>query len=119
MFKRYKVLTKEYMQNYKAKRDGKVPRLEKKIRRILIRTINKEIKVAIKYGKKEMLFKLSKYNVLNDSLASNTDGECYKRILLEVISEYERNGIKVSEHPYSPYKCDYSFDLEGVFDNDN
>ncbi|WP_171299833.1 hypothetical protein [Enterococcus cecorum] len=119
MFKRYKVLTKGYMQKYKAKSDKKVPRLEKKIRKCLIGKINKEIKICIKYGKKEILFKLSKYNVLNDSLASKTNGECYKRILLEVISEYERNGIKVSEHPYSPYKGDYIFDLEGVFDNDN
>lgn len=119
MFKKSKVLTREYMQDYKSKRDKKVPRLEKKIRRILIRYINKGIKITIKYGEKEMLFKLSKYNVLNDSLAGKMDDECYKRILLEVISEYERNGIKVSEHPYSRFKGDYIFDLEGVFDNDN
>lgn len=107
------------MQNCKAKRDEKVPRLEKKIRRILIRKINKEIKICIKYGEKEILFKLSKYSVLNDSLARKTNDEYYKKILREVISECEKNGIKVSEHPYSPYKGDYIFDLEGVFDDDN
>lgn len=119
MFGKHKVLTKEYMQKYKDKRDGKVSRLEKKIRSILIRYINKEIKIAIKYGKKGIFFKLSKHCILNDSLARKTDDEYYKRILLEVISEYEKNGIKVSENPYSPYKDDYAFHLEGVFDNDN
>lgn len=119
MFGKYNVLTKEYMQNCKAKRDEKVPRLEKKIKKRLIEKINKEIKIGIKYGEKEIFFKLSKYSVLNDSLARKTNDEYYKRILLEVISECEKNGIKVSEHPYSPYKGDYIFDLEGVFDNDN
>ena len=118
MFKRYKILTKEYMQSYKAKSDGKAHRLEKKIRRILIRNINKEIKIAIKYGKRGIFFQLSKYNALNASLASKV-GEYYERILLEVISEYERNGIKVSGYPSLPHKGDYVFDLEGVFDNDN
>lgn len=117
--KRYNVLTKEYMQNYKTKSDEKVHRLRKKIRRILIRGINKEIKIAIKYGKKGIFFQLSKYNALNDSLAKKTDDEYYERILTEVISEYERNGIKVSGHPHLPRKGDYVFDLEGVFDNDN
>lgn len=119
MFKSYKVLTKEYMQNYKAKSYEKVHRLEKKIRRILIRNINKEIKICIKYGKKGVFFNLSKYNVLNDSLAKKTDNEYYEKILREVISEYENNGIKVHENPYSAYKFDYVFDLEGVFGNDN
>lgn len=119
MFKRYKVLTKEYMQKYKAKRDKKVPRLEKEIRKCLIGKINKEIKICIKYRKGGVIFKLSKYNFLNDSLARKVDDEYYKRILQEVIGEYESNGIKVSENPYSPYKDDYIFDLEGVFDDDN
>lgn len=117
MFKSYKVLTKEYMQNYKVKSDEKVHRLEKKIRRILIININKELKICIKYGKKGIFFNLSKYNVLNDLLAKKIDDEYYERILLEVISEYEKNGIEVSGHPYLPHKYDYVFDLEGVFDN--
>lgn len=57
MFKKSKVLTREYMQDYKSKRDKKVPRLEKKIRRILIRYINKGIKITIKYGEKESKYK--------------------------------------------------------------
>lgn len=119
MFKKNKVLTREYMQDYKSKSDEKVHRLEKKIRRILIININKEIKICIKYGKKGIFFNLSKYNVLNDSLAKKIDDEYYERILLEVISEYECNGIEVSGHPYLPHKGDYVFDLEGVFDDDN
>lgn len=69
MFGKHKVLTKEYMQNYKAKRCVQNPRMENKIRKYLIRKINKELKIGIKYGEKVGSLKLSKYNVLNRSLA--------------------------------------------------
>lgn len=119
MFRSYKVLTKEYMQDYKSKRCVQNPRMEKKIRKRLIGKINKEIKIAIKYDRMDVYLKLSKHSVLNNLLASKTDDKYYERILREVISEYESNGIKVHENPYSPYKDNYVFDLKGVFDNDN
>lgn len=119
MFGKYTVLTKEYMQNYKAKRCVQNHRMEKKIRKYLIRKINKEVKIGIKYGETNVYLGLSKYSVFNNLLASRIVDKYYERILREVISEYESNGIKVRENPYSAYKFDYVFDLEGVFDNDN
>lgn len=116
MFKRYKVLTKYYMQNYKTKRDEIVPRLEKKIRRILIRNINKEIKIAIKYGRTDVFLDLSKKITLGYSLAEKVDIVYYREILQGVISEYEGEGIKVNKRLYLDW---YNFHLEGVFDNDN
>ena len=112
MFKKSKVITKEYMQNYKAKIDGKVPRLEKKIRRILIRKINKEIKICIKYGRMDVFLDLSKNIVLGYSLAGKLDNVYYREILQEVISEYENNGIKVNKRPYLDW---YNFHLDGGF----
>lgn len=119
MFGKYNVLTKEYMQGYKSKRCVQNPRMEKKIRKYLIKKINKELKIGIKYGEKGVYLRLSKFSVLKDLLASKINDKYYERILREVISEYKNNGIKVHENPYSAYKFDYVFDLEGVFDNDN
>lgn len=116
--KRYKVLTKEYMQKYKVKIDKKVPRLEKKIRRILVRKINKEVKSCIKYGRMDVFLDLSKNNALGYSLAVKADSDCYEKILLEVISECERNGIRVNKRRPRPF-YEFNFHLEGVFDNDN
>ena len=119
MFKKNKVLTREYMQDYKSKRCVQNPRMERKIRKYLIKKINKELMIGIKYGEKGVYSRLSKHSVLKDLLASKINDEYYERILREVISEYESNGITVHENPYSAYKFDYVFDLEGVFDNDN
>lgn len=120
MFKSYKVLTKEYMQNYRAKSDNKNPRLEKKVRNRLIRKINKELKIGIKYGRTNVFLDLSKNVALGYSLASKIDDGYYKRILQEVINEYESNGIKVNKRPFTPeLPCAFDFNLEGVFDNDS
>lgn len=116
MFKRYKALTREYMQKYKAKRGVKIPRIEKKIRKCLIRNINKEIKSGIKYGRMDVFLDLSKQNILSNSLERKADNNCYKRVLLEVINEYRSNGIKVNKRVYVNT---YNFNLEGVFDNDS
>lgn len=119
MFKS-KVLTKEYMQEYKTKIDNKNPRLEKKIRKRLIRKINKEIKIGIKYDRTNVFLDLPKNVALGYSLASKVYDEDYKRILQEVISEYEGEGIKVNKRPYTPeLVCAFDFHLEGVFDNDS
>lgn len=120
MFKSCKVLTKEYMQKCKTKSDNKNPRLEKKARKRLIRKINKELKIAIKYGRTDVFLDLSKDEVLSYSLSGKVDNVYYREILQEVISEYENNGIKVNKRPFTPeLPCAFNFHLEGVFDNDN
>lgn len=119
MFKS-KVLTKEYMQKFKTKSDNENPRLEKKIRKRLIRKINKELKIGIKCGRTNVFLNFPKNVALGYSLASKVYDEDFERILREVISEYEGEGIKVNKRPFTPELVRaFDFHLEGVFDNDS
>ena len=109
MFKKHKVLTREYMQKYKAKIERKIPKSEKKIRKYLISEINEKIMDCIKCDINRFTLDLSPLYYF--SIAPDLSEEHYRKIMCKLIREYEKNGVRVTEKAY----CKFTFDLRGVF----
>lgn len=113
MFGKNKVLTREYMQKYKAKIESKIPKSEKETRKRLIREINEKIIDCIKCDIN--MFTLNLSPLYHFSIAPDLSEERYRKIMLKLIREYGENGVRVTEEAY----CEFTFDLNGVFGNDN